>query len=143
MSLPSPNGKAARLLSPISHLRSSTPKAFTLFEVLIALAVFCIAVTGLAIGLDTAVQSAIEARQRVLSRIELESRIAYNMVDPPLSGDRILGASENHGIALQESAAPEQLEDAQNNQITGVYRVKITSKMGKISDSAEILVYHP
>ncbi|MFI0348361.1 MAG: prepilin-type N-terminal cleavage/methylation domain-containing protein [Chthoniobacterales bacterium] len=126
-----------------SCLLSPNSKAFTLFEVLIALAVFCIAVTGLAVALETAVQSSIEARQRVLSRLELESRLAYNMVDPPLSGNRTIEARDNNGIAVEESATPEQLEDAQNHLITGLYRIKIITKNGKINDTAEMLLYHP
>lgn len=125
------------------HRRHPQQRGFTLFEVLIALAIFSIAVTGLAIALQTIVESALEARQRVLSRLELESRIAYNMVDPPMNGDRTLDAASNHGVAIQESVTPEQLQDALNHPINGIYRLKITSKMGKVNDSAEILIYHP
>lgn len=118
-------------------------KAFTLFEVLIALAVFALAVTGLAIALESIVQTALEARQRTLSRMELESRLAYDMVDPPLEGDRTLSASENHGFAITESATPEELQDGEGHPLTGIYRLKISSKIGSNTDSLETLIYHP
>ena len=118
-------------------------RAFTLFEVLIALAVFALAITGLAMALQSIVQTALEARQRAFCRLELESRLAYNMVDPPLSGDRTFEAKENHGFHIVESATPENLQDGEGNPITGIYRLKITSKSGNITDAVETLIYHP
>ena len=117
--------------------------AFTLFEVLIALAVFAMAVTGLAMALESIVQTALEARQRTLSRMELESRLAYNMVDPPIEEDRTLSAAENHGFNITESATQENLEDAEGHPLTGIYRLKISSKIGNNTDSLETLIYHP
>lgn len=125
-----------------SELRSRSD-GFTLFEVLIALAVFALAVTGLAMALESIVQTALQARQRTFSRMELESRLAYNMVDPPLEGDRTLSAAENHGFEVTESATPEELEDGEGHPLTGIYRLKITSKMGNNTDSLETLIYHP
>ena len=115
--------------------------AFTLFEVLVALAVFSLAVAGLITALDTMVQGAIEARQRVISRLELSSRLAYNMVDPPLSGDRTI--TSTYGVTTTETCTPEDLKDDQGHDITDVYRIKITSQYGPTSDSAEFLLYHP
>lgn len=116
---------------------------FTLFEVLIALAVFALAVTGLAIAIQSIVQTALEIRQRTFVRLELESRLAYDMVDPPIEGDRTLTAEENHGFEIKESATPEEIEDGEGHPLTGIYRLKITSKMGNATDSLETLIYHP
>jgi len=127
----------------LSITRSSLQKGFTLFEVLIALAVFALAVTGLAIALESIVQTALEARQRTLLRMELESRLAYDMVDPPIEGDRTLSAAENHGFEITESATQENLEDGEGHPITGIYRLKVTTKMNNSTDSLETLIYHP
>ena len=121
----------------------ATTAAFTLFEVLIALAVFALAVTGLAIALESIVQTALEARQRTLARMELESRLAYDMVDPPIEGDRTLSAAENHGFEITESATPQELEDGEGNPLQSLYRLKINCKMGNATDSMETLIYHP
>ncbi len=123
--------------------KNSSPSAFTLFEVLIALAVFALAVTGLAMALESIVQTALEARQRTLCRMELESRLAYDMVDPPIEGDRTLSAAENHGFEITESATPEELKDGENHPLNAIYRLKITTKMGNTTDSLETLIYHP
>lgn len=133
------NSELGNWYSKLPSLRDG----FTLFEVLIALAVFALAVTGLAIALESIVQTALEARQRTLSRIELESRLAYDMVDPPIQGDRSLSAAENHGFEITESATQENLEDGEGHPLTGIYRLKITSKMGNATDSLETLIYHP
>jgi len=127
----------------LSITRSSLQKGFTLFEVLIALAVFALAVTGLAIALESIVQTALEARQRTLLRMELESRLAYDMVDPPIEGDRTLSAAENHGFEITESATQENLEDGEGHPLTGIYRLKVTTKMNNSTDSLETLIYHP
>ncbi len=116
---------------------------FTLFEVLIALAVFALAVTGLAIALESIVQTALETRQRTLSHMELESRLAYNMVDPPIQGERTLSAAENHGFEVIESATPEEIEDGEGHPLQAIYRLKIISKMGNATHSLETLIYHP
>ena len=120
--------------------RSSRSDGFTLFEVLIALAVFAFSVAGLVMALDSMVKAVLETRQRVFSRLELESRLAYNMVDPPISGDRTI---TSHGVTFTESVAPVDLTDVQGNEITGIYRLKITSEYEKTTDSAEILLYRP
>ena len=58
-----------------------TRRGFTLFEVLIALGVFAIAVTGLVIGLQSTLDAALTARQRALARFVIESRLAASMTD--------------------------------------------------------------
>jgi prepilin-type N-terminal cleavage/methylation domain-containing protein len=115
-------------------------KGFTLFEVLVALAVFSFAIGGLAIALESMAQAALEARERVLSRLQLESRLAYNLVDPPLEGDRKIKANE---VTTIESMEPVDLTNDQSQKVLGIYRLKITSQCKKTKDSAEILLYRP
>ena len=126
-------------MNKIFHLHRSK-RAFTLFEVLVALAVFSFAIGGLAIALESMAQAVLEARERVLSRLQLESRLAYNLVDPPLEGDRTIKANE---VVTTESMELVELSNAQSQEITGMYRLKITSQCKKTKDSAEILLYRP
>ena len=116
-------------------------RAFTLFEVLISLAIFSLAVTGIVIALESMAQTCIDTRESVLSRLQLESRLAYNMVDPPLDGDRTV--DNHHGVITTESFTPLSLNNAAHQEITGIYRLKITSQYGKTKNEAEILLYHP
>lgn len=124
-------------------LRPRSRKGFTLFEVLLALGVFALAVTGLIIAIDTTLAAALEARQRSLCRAELESRLAYCLADPPVQGKRILAASENHGVKVEEVLSPWSAKNAQGAELSGMQKLTVTVTKGSQSDSAEILLYRP
>ena len=117
---------------------------FTLFEVLIALAVFMLAVTGLAIALNTALQATLEVRQRSFCRAELESRLAFCQANPPPVGTpRILEASQNHGVKVEESLVPWPAKNAKGLDVQGLKKLVIKTRSGNQTDSAEILLYQP
>ena len=117
---------------------------FTLFEVLIALAVFMLAVTGLAIELNTALQATLEVRQRSFCRTELESRLAFCQANPPPVGTpRILEASQNHGIKVEESLVPWPVKNAKGLDVQGLKKLVIKTRSGNQTDSAEILLNLP
>jgi type II secretion system protein I len=120
-------------------------RAFTLFEVLIALGVFAIAVTGLAIGLQSAVDAALTARQRALARFVIESRLASAMTDPPLDGKRTIEARTNNGIAVVETFEQVELHDTNGQIIPGMWKLKVVAELGKAGakEQAEILVFRP
>ncbi len=129
----------------ISHSKLSK-SAFTLFEVLIALGVFAMAVTGLAVALDSAVGAAVEARERALARVVLESRLAAAMSDPPTNGKRVVEARDNHGIRVEESLDPFEAKTTNGTLITGLWKLKISADFGSARngrESAEILIYKP
>jgi len=117
---------------------------FTLFEVLIALAVFMLAVTGLAVALDTALQAALQVRQRSLCRWELESRLAYCQANPPSEDSpRIIEAERNRGIRVEESLVAYPAKNAAGAELSGLKKLTITAKAGNESDRAEILINKP
>jgi prepilin-type N-terminal cleavage/methylation domain-containing protein len=117
---------------------------FTLFEVLIALAVFMLAVTGLALALDTALRAALEVRERSFCRAELESRLAYCQANPPQAGTpRILEAAQNHGVRVEETVAPWSAKNRSGLDVVGLQKLTIIAKSGSQSDRAEILLNLP
>lgn len=117
---------------------------FTLFEVLIALAVFMLAVIGVAKAIDTALQAALEARQRNSCRQQLETRLAFCMAEPPPVGQpRILDAGKNGGIRVEETLEPYPLKNAKSQEITGIKKLVIKASSGNQSDKAEILMNRP
>ena len=120
-----------------------TRRGFTLFEVLIALGVFAIAVTGLAIGLQSAVEAALSARQRALARFVIESRLAAAMTDPPLDGKRTIDGATNNGISLVETFEQVELQDTNGQIIPGMWKLQVVARIGKTEseERAEILVY--
>lgn len=120
--------------------------AFTLFEVLVALGVFAIAVTGLAIALDSALMAGFEARERALARIVLESRLSTVMSDPPLTGSRTIDARDNNGVRIDEVMERFEAKTTNGTPVTGLWKVRITADWGrrdKGKETAEILLYRP
>jgi len=122
-----------------------TRRGFTLFEVLVALGVFAIAVTGLAIGLQSAVEAALSARQRALARFVIESRLAAAMTDPPLDGKRTIDGATNNGISVVETFEQVELQDTNGQIIPGMWKLHVTAEFGRdpTKEQAEILVYRP
>jgi hypothetical protein len=120
-------------------------RAFTLFEVLIALGVFAIAVTGLALALQSAVDAALSARQRALARLVIESRLASAMTDPPLDGRREIGAKTNNGIGVLETFEQTEIKTTNGTILPGMWKLKVTADYGRNAgkESAEILIYRP
>jgi type II secretory pathway component PulJ len=117
---------------------------FTLFEVLIALAVFMLAVAGLAAALDTALQTVLAVRERIQFRSMLESRLAYCQADPPQAGaPRVIEADKNHGIRIEESVESCQAKNALGAELAGLTKLTIRIRSGTRSDSAEILMNQP
>lgn len=120
-------------------------KAFTLFEVLIALGVFAVAVTGLALALQSAVDAALNARSRMLARTMIESRLASAMANPPLDGRREIDGRTNNGIHVVETFEQAEIRDTNNAILPSMWRLKVTAEpaRGGIKEMAEILVYRP
>ena len=122
-----------------------TRRGFTLFEVLVALGVFAIAVTGLAIGLQSAVEAALGARERALARFVIESRLAAAMTDPPLDGRREIEGRTNNGISVVETFEPVELTDTNGQIIPGMWKLQVIAELGRggTKERAEILVFRP
>jgi type II secretory pathway pseudopilin PulG len=120
--------------------------AFTLFEVLISLGVFAIAVTGLAIALDSAVMAAFEARERALARVVLDSRLSAVMSDPPVTGRRTIDARDNNGVRVDEVMEKFEAKATNGVPVTGLWKIRITADWGrrdKSKETAEILFFRP
>ncbi len=116
---------------------------FTLFEVLIALAIFALAVIGLATALNTALKVILEVRNSSRCRLELESRLAYCQANPPMRQPRITEADKNHGVRIEEVLVPYVAKDGKGNNVQGLQKLTITVKSGSQSDKAEVLLYLP
>ena len=113
---------------------------FTLFEVLIALGVFAIDVVGLITALNTAMQAAIEVRERSLLRAELESQLAVRLGIPLDSDTLVIEAKDNRGIRVEETIVPYPLKNKDDEEIANIKKLTITATLNQQSDSASILV---
>jgi type II secretion system protein I len=122
-----------------------TRRGFTLFEVLVALGVFAIAVTGLALALQSAVEAALSARERMLARVVIESRLAVAMSDPPLNGRREIAGRTNNGISVLEEFEQAEIRGTNGEVLPGMWRLKVSAELGRGGgkEQAEILIYRP
>lgn len=117
---------------------------FTLFEVLVALGVFAIAVTGLAIAIESGIRAALDTRTAAAAREVLESRLAVCLADPPLGNERVIEARTNHGIRIREVMVPEKLTTTNKTILPGMWRLTITAEWGpRQKETADILLYRP
>lgn len=117
---------------------------FTLFEALLALAVFVLAFGGLLAALDSALGAGLEARNVSRLRHELESRLAYCMVDPPGPGQkRVVEAKANRGFRVEESLEPFQAENANREVLDGLWTLDIQISIDGETARAQTLLYRP
>lgn len=120
-------------------------QGFTLFEVLIALGVFAIAVTGLVWALQSAIEASLSARERLFARTALESRLASAMANPPLDGKREIDGRTNNGLSVVEIFEPAEIQNTNGEVLPGLWRLRVTTSNGrtKAEESAEILIFRP
>lgn len=123
-------------------LRSA--RAFSLFEILIALGIFAFAFMGLALALDTAITAGLEARSTSRMRAELENRLAFSMAQPPDPGvPRIIAAKENRGVEVEETLEPLLAKNREDQDLSGLWLLKIKVGMDDSEETAETLLYIP
>lgn len=117
---------------------------FTLFEALVALAVFMLAFGGLSLALEAALGGGIEAREAARTRRELESRLAFCLANPPEPGfPRKIEARENRGIKVIEQLEPWEVKNKGGEPLAGLYVLKIETAIDGRRDSAETVIYRP
>ena len=125
---------------PLTEDGGKRGQGFTLLEVMIALGVFAIAVVGLITALNTAVEAALEVRQRAMIRSELESQLALRMGFPLQTQRLVLEAKDNHGIRVEESLAPYPVKNKDGIEIQNIKKLTITATLDKQSETASILI---
>ena len=125
---------------PLTEDGGKSVDGFTLLEVMIALGVFAIAVVGLITALNTAVEAALEVRQRAMIRSELESQLALRMGFPLQTQRLVLEAKDNHGIRVEESLAPYPVKNKDGIEIQNIKKLTITATLDKQSETASILI---
>jgi len=120
-------------------------KGFTLFEVLIALGVFAVAATGLALAIQSIVDAGLNVRGRMLARMIIESRLAAAMTDPPKDGRREIEGRTNNGISVLETFEQTEIKNSDGSTLPGMWKLKVTAGPlpGGGKEEAEILVYKP
>ena len=106
-------------------------RAFLLWEVLIASAVFAIAVTGLALALNRLIDANLAATREQRMRTELESRFAMARVDPELQPGATTTERDADGIEYVRTVEEFTPENEAGEQLAGILKVTIRARKGE------------
>jgi hypothetical protein len=118
--------------------------AFSLFEILIALGIFALAFMGLALSLDSAITAGLEARGISRMRAEMDNRLAFCLAQPPDPGvPRVIEAKENRGVKVEETLEPFIAQNREEEELPGLWLLKIKVGMDGAEQMAETLLYIP
>jgi type II secretory pathway component PulJ len=121
-------------------------RGFTIFEAMLALGLFALAVVGITQMLNTAIQAASENQRETMIRQELQSRLAEERVTRLEPGTKELTGGEN-GLLFERVVEPLDLENKRKNKLAGLYHLTIKAKWKGPSQeeerTAEIYVYQP
>lgn len=120
--------------------------AFTLFEIMIALAVFALAALGIAEAMQGTIDVAILARDRVLVRTELESRLAVCLAAPPRPGTpRQVKSTRSDRFQIEETVVPYEAKNREGQPLRDLYQLTILAKPKQPGESEKVsvILYHP
>lgn len=122
-----------------------TKRAFTLFEVLLALGIFGIAVVGMMAALNGTLDSAREARREQLVRQAIENRLAELEGGDIREGERVTG-EKSPAITITESVRREPVHSGRE-RLEGFWRIRVTAAWQDRgewrSEEASVLRYRP
>ncbi len=121
-------------------------RAFTLFEVLLALGIFAISVLGMVGALNGVLDAAKEARTEQRVRTELENRLAA-WEDGRIEAMERVTRQGVPPITFIESVQPEPVVSGNREPLNGFWRVKVTATWAaegeERSEEASIVRYQP
>ena len=103
-----------------------SPRAMTLFEVLVALTIFSFAVIGCLVAYNSTLSAAREVRFEAEVRRILEDRIAHlEGMELKEYEDQI--ESDLPGLKVRETIRPEEIVDSERTILSGFWKVEITA----------------
>ncbi len=121
-------------------------RAFTLFEVLIALTVFALAALGIAQAISGGIDAAMAARNRSLIRTMLESRLAFCQALPPPVGAARPVEEIPPGFRVREILESFAATNAEGKAVENLFRLTVTAaRIGPPEEveTASILLFQP
>lgn len=102
-------------------------QAFTLFEVMMAMGIFGMAVVGMMVALNAALSAAAEARREQAVRAEIENRIAV-LERRPLGVHERSEKLPSPPMEITESVRPEPITASDRARLEGFWRVRVVAK---------------
>lgn len=114
-----------------------SPRAMTLFEVLVALTIFSFAVIGCLVAYNSTLSAAREVRFEAEVRRILEDRIAHlEGMELKEYEDQI--ESDLPGLKIRETIRPEEIVDSERTILSGFWKVEIIATWERDGTPQEI-----
>jgi prepilin-type N-terminal cleavage/methylation domain-containing protein len=130
----------------LKRLPSFRPSAFTLFEVLMALGIFAMAVVGAMTALNSVLGAAREARLSAAVRTQMENRLAVLQGEELKEWERTV-SGDTLGIVFKESLRREKVIGKEGKTLNGFWRATVIAQWEldgeKGEETAEFLRYRP
>lgn len=123
------------------------PHGFVLLEIIIALTIFAVAVTGLAVALHSALDASNRLRRQAAVRRGMESLLAEARQRPKREEMLLTRVDEGLGIEFHSELEELKWVNEKGNPVRGLYALRVTAKNlrrdTEPEDSAEVYVYRP
>jgi prepilin-type N-terminal cleavage/methylation domain-containing protein len=122
-------------------------RGFVLLEIIIALTVFAIAVTGLAVALHSALDASNDLRRHASVRRGMESLLAEARQQTKREEMQLTRTDETLGLTFQSTLEELKWTNRTGAPVRGLYRLRVVASRTQPDaipeNSAEIYVYRP
>lgn len=122
-------------------------RGFVLLEIIIALTVFAVAVTGLSVALHGALDASNRLRRQAALRRGMESTLAEARQMKKREEMQLQRTDEALAMNYQTTLEELKWTNAAGNPVRGLYQLRVLARPAaapdQIEDSAEIHVYRP
>ena len=130
----------------MKQISESRRPGFTLFEVLMALGIFAMAVVGAMTALNAVLGAAREVRLNDAVRTEMENRLALLQGEELREVERTVSGAGS-GIVFKESLRRENVTGKDGKILTGLWRATVIAEWESYGvteeEKAEFLRYNP
>lgn len=122
-------------------------RGFVLLEIIIALTVFAVAVTGLAVALHSSLDASNQLRRQASVRRGMESLLAEARQQAKREEMQLSRSDETLGLSFQSTLEELKWTNRAGSPVRGLYRLRVvatsTQPDAVPENSAEIYVYRP
>jgi prepilin-type N-terminal cleavage/methylation domain-containing protein len=121
-------------------------RGFVLLEVMLAVAILGLAMTGFVVALDHVVSASVASRRDAELRQALQSRMAEMKAESVTTQGTQEYEYSGGRVIVDETIGATNLRNARDQELSGMYRIGLTARFREGSwppMNGEILVYQP
>lgn len=119
-------------------------RGFILFEIVIAIGIFMIAITGIVVALNTIIDSSLAVRKENAILVKMETRLAEARYLPLQEGSFPDEEPDADGVLFTRVVTPVEMQNKDGITLNNIFRVQVVANwqdgIRKESQTAEIYV---